>query len=52
MNQKQLDKAMKALMCADKPDKEAPIPPMTKKNLDRKFRMRMRDGKPVMEEVD
>lgn len=49
IDQEKLDKAMKAML--DAGTKDAPVPPMTKENLNRKFRMRLRNGKPVMEEV-
>ena len=42
---------MKGMLESDKPDKEVPLPPMTKENLNRRFRIRLRNGKPVMEEV-
>ena len=50
--QNKLDQAMKAMLESGKLDKDVPLPPMTKKNLNRKFKMRLRNGKPVMEEVE
>ena len=51
IDQDKLDKTMKALLSSGKPEKEVRLPPMTKENLNRRFRMRLRNGKPVMEEV-
>ena len=51
MNQDKLDKAIKGILGAG-PVKDIPLPPRTKKNMDRKFRMKLdRKGKPVVSEV-
>lgn len=49
MKQKDLDRAVKALLNAGKPPKHSDIPPPTKKDLERKFVMRVdRKGRPVI----
>ena len=51
MNKKKLDQAIKGILDAGPVD-DIPPPPRTKKNMNRKFRMRLdRKGKPIMEEV-
>ena len=47
-----LEKAIKGILDAG-PVKDIPPPPRTKKNMNRKFRMKLdRKGMPVMEEVE
>ena len=51
MNQDKLDKAIKSILNAG-PVENIPPPPRTKKNMNRKFRMKLdRKGNPSMEEV-
>ena len=52
MNQKKLDKAIQGILGAG-PVKDIPPEPQTKKNLNRKFKMRLnRKGKPVVSEAE
>ena len=52
MNQDKLDKAIKGILDSG-PVEEIPTPPRTKKNMERKFKMKLdRKGKPIISEVE
>ena len=52
IDQKKLDKVIKGILNAG-PVEDIPQPPRTKKNMDRKFRMKLgRKGKPVISEIE